>query len=55
MPQDAQKAGDVPLAVKVSAASGEKCERCWTYSDTVGEDSDHPTLCKRCSEAVKHL
>lgn len=25
-----------------------KCERCWHYSDTVGVDPVHPTICVRC-------
>ena len=41
------------IGVKVEVASGEKCERCWMYSDTVGKDHDHPTLCHRCVEALK--
>lgn len=41
------------IGVKVEVASGEKCERCWMYSTTVGEDHDHPTLCHRCVEAIK--
>ncbi len=36
------------LSVGVEKASGEKCERCWTYSDSVGENSKHATLCDRC-------
>ena len=40
------------LEVEVGAAEGEKCERCWTYSETVGLDHDHPTLCKRCSAVL---
>ena len=43
------------LYVEVSQAEGEKCERCWMYSKTVGTDSDHPTLCKRCADVVKSL
>lgn len=39
-------------AVVVSAAEGEKCERCWTISETVGQHADHPTLCARCAEVV---
>jgi isoleucyl-tRNA synthetase len=39
--------------VAVEAHSGEKCERCWVASDTVGEDPDHPTLCTRCATGVK--
>ena len=37
----------------VTKAEGEKCERCWSYKDSVGSDPDHPTLCARCCEAVK--
>ena len=38
--------------VKVEVAPGEKCERCWTHSDTVGKCTEHPTLCARCAEIV---
>lgn len=38
---------------EVVKAEGEKCERCWCYSTTVGKDSEHPTLCARCAAAVK--
>ncbi|MBE6861858.1 MAG: isoleucine--tRNA ligase, partial [Ruminococcus sp.] len=38
---------------EVVKAEGEKCERCWCYSKTVGTDSEHPTLCARCAAAVK--
>lgn len=41
------------LAVVVSVAPGEKCERCWVYSETVGKDSEHPTLCSRCVGVLK--
>jgi isoleucyl-tRNA synthetase len=39
--------------VLVEAHPGEKCERCWVSSETVGEDSDHPTLCTHCATVVK--
>ena len=46
--------GDVEgLSVSVAKAEGEKCERCWIYSDTVGSDSQHPTLCSRCAGVLK--
>ena len=46
--------GDVEgLTIDVRHAQGEKCERCWIYSRTVGQDPKHPTLCARCSEIVK--
>ena len=37
--------GREDLKVTVQAAEGEKCERCWIYSDTVGKDAEHPTVC----------
>ena len=39
--------------IKVEVAEGEKCERCWMYSTTVGEDKENPSICHRCSEALK--
>lgn len=45
--------GDVEgLSITVTQAQGEKCERCWIYSDTVGSVSDHPTLCERCANVL---
>ncbi|MFN4065217.1 MAG: class I tRNA ligase family protein, partial [Parazoarcus communis] len=26
-----------------------KCERCWHYTDDVGQNADHPTICGRCA------
>jgi len=51
----AAPAGDAPVRVVVSPAPGEKCERCWTLSTSVGQDGDHPTLCARCAAVVKQL
>ncbi len=48
-----ERKDDVKLGVKVEQAPGEKCERCWMYSTTVGEDKQNPTICHRCSEAIK--
>ena len=39
--------------IKVQVAEGEKCERCWKYDVTVGQDKENPTICHRCSEALK--
>lgn len=39
--------------IKIEVAQGEKCERCWMYSTTVGEDKENPTICHRCSENLK--
>ena len=42
------------IGVKIDIAEGEKCERCWMYSTTVGEDKENPTVCHRCSEVLKN-
>ncbi len=43
------------LSVKIEKASGRKCERCWNYSEQVGKDSRYPTVCERCSTALKEI
>ncbi|MEW5766440.1 MAG: isoleucine--tRNA ligase [bacterium] len=40
------------IEVKVTKAEGVKCERCWNYSPTVGEDKQHPGLCARCLKVI---
>ncbi len=40
------------LRIDVAQARGEKCGRCWTYQESVGRDTTHPTLCRRCTEVV---
>ena len=44
------KGDELTVAAKVSG--GEKCERCWHYTDDVGSVAAHPTLCARCAENV---
>ncbi len=34
-------------------ADGNKCERCWVYSPTVGEDPEYPSLCSKCREVIR--
>ncbi|SHO45560.1 isoleucine--tRNA ligase [Desulfopila aestuarii] len=47
---------DIPgMKIAVKAASGEKCERCWIRSTTVGDNSDHPQICERCAQVVATL
>ena len=47
-----ERKDEIKLGIKVEQAPGEKCERCWMYSTTVGEDKENPTICHRCSEAI---
>jgi isoleucyl-tRNA synthetase len=50
---------DIPgLTVEVVPAQAlgwKKCERCWTWSPRVGEDTGHPTLCERCVPVVRAI
>ena len=43
---------NIPVAIRVEKARGVKCQRCWNYSEEVGRDNTHPTLCERCVKAV---
>ncbi len=51
-PQDARVEGE-EIIVKVSPAVGHKCSRCWIYSESVGNDKEHPELCERCAAVLK--
>ena len=44
---------EVAIGVEIQKADGEKCDRCWKYSTTVGADKSNPTLCHDCIEALK--
>ncbi|MGE3153492.1 MAG: isoleucine--tRNA ligase [Nitrospiraceae bacterium] len=37
----------------VQKSMDRKCERCWNYRSSVGQDRNHPTLCDRCCEAIQ--
>ncbi|REJ13783.1 MAG: isoleucine--tRNA ligase [Caldibacillus debilis] len=41
------------LAIAVSKADGETCQRCWMVTTDVGTDEEHPTLCRRCASIVR--
>jgi isoleucyl-tRNA synthetase len=38
--------------IQVAKAGGQKCERCWKYSDEVGKNPAHPTVCARCARVL---
>ena len=40
------------VTIDVVKATGEKCERCWKFSESVGTHNDHPTLCDRCHSVI---
>jgi isoleucyl-tRNA synthetase len=43
------------LGVKISAADGKKCERCWHYTTDVGADARYPGACRRCSTNLDEM
>jgi len=47
--------GTGAVSVEVGKAEGKKCDRCWNYSVHVGEDSNYPSVCERCSAVLKDL
>lgn len=40
------------IKISVEHIQGEKCERCWVYDPTVGQNAEHPCLCARCASVV---
>ena len=41
------------LTIGVMRAQGTKCDRCWYYSDSVGEDHEHSDICLRCADVIR--
>ena len=51
---DAEYKSESEMAqIAVVKADGEKCDRCWNYSTSVGTFSEDPTICDRCNAALK--
>ncbi len=40
------------VSVGIVKADGEKCDRCWNYSTTVGNYENDPLICDRCYHAL---
>ncbi len=50
---DGVEAEQLPgLKLQVQPAEGEKCERCWNFVTSVGSNSEHPSICARCADAL---
>ncbi|MEP9851694.1 isoleucine--tRNA ligase [Staphylococcus aureus] len=41
--------------IRIEHAHGEKCERCWNYSEELGSVGELDHLCPRCQEVVQSL
>jgi isoleucyl-tRNA synthetase len=44
--------GTQPVAIVLKYAEAVKCERCWRYTDDVGQNTSYPSVCLRCAEAL---
>lgn len=40
------------LEIKIERAPGEKCQRCWNWSEQVGKFADAPEICERCYQVL---
>jgi len=48
--------GDIEgVSFTATHAEGEKCARCWSYTNDVGSDSEHSSVCARCAAVVKTI
>jgi isoleucyl-tRNA synthetase len=55
-PEGAYRSEEIEgLAVEVEPAAGEKCPRCWHYSQGIGANEDHPEVCPRCADVMRLL
>jgi len=52
---DCQPTDMADLFLKVAAAPGDKCQRCWVYDTSVGTDTAHPEICSRCRQALDRI
>ncbi len=43
------------LRISVVPAQGAKCERCWVFSQELGTNPAHPSVCPRCSDVLATL
>ncbi len=55
-PESAWRSPDLEdVAISVEKARGEKCARCWIYSEELGKDAEYPDICPRCAEVVRKM
>jgi isoleucyl-tRNA synthetase len=47
--------GDNELEVSAQKSKHEKCQRCWNFFESVGQNKDYPDICSRCIEVVKSM
>ena len=43
------------MVIGVSPSKDPKCERCWIREPSVGQNDEHPTICKRCLNVLDEI
>ena len=51
--KDTYQGENSKIKIYVEEAKGKKCERCWKFDTTVGEDEDYEDVCERCASVLK--
>lgn len=51
-PPEARLIQEQSVAIEVMASEHEKCARCWHRRPDIGQDSEHPELCARCTANI---
>lgn len=52
-PADAWQSEELDgLRIVIQEAPGEKCPRCWKFSETFGYEGQHEDVCSRCAEVL---
>ena len=51
--KDTYQGENSKITIYVEEAKGKKCERCWKFDTTVGEDEDYEDVCERCASVLK--
>ncbi|WP_047487688.1 isoleucine--tRNA ligase [Terriglobus sp. TAA 43] len=46
---------NAPVEVRFVKAEGTRCERCWRFTDDVGNEGRYPTVCARCADALEKI
>lgn len=55
-PAAAAEAGEMSgLKIEVRLAAGQKCPRCWVYTDKIGGVPAYPEVCARCATVLESM
>ena len=49
----ASAVNETAVHIGIKPANGKKCERCWYYSENVGDDHEHTDTCLRCASVLR--